>query len=95
MSNERPVDPPSQDWYIECPRCDRGRAKGIKQIPDDNINEALQGQVRMIAHFLGDCGHLWGVIVYHDERRKKYWSAQQLSQEEIKAAILPEQEDAC
>lgn len=47
MSPEHPVPLPPQDWYIECARCDRGRAKRIKQIPDDDIDETLRGQGRM------------------------------------------------
>jgi hypothetical protein len=75
------VELPPTTWYTECPRCG-GTATGIKEIPRAEIGAALgcvadPAEVRMLVHFLGDCQHMWGVIVYDDERREKYtaWRA--------------------
>jgi hypothetical protein len=67
---------PPRTWYTECPRCG-GTATGIREIPRAKMGTTLRGladpvDVRVLAHFLGACQHLWVVIVYEDERREKY-----------------------
>jgi hypothetical protein len=70
------IELPPTTWYTECPLC-AGTAMGIKEIPRAEMGAALRSvadpaDVRVLAHFLGDCRHVWGVIVYRDERREKY-----------------------
>jgi hypothetical protein len=75
------VELPPTTWYTGCPRC-AGTATWIKEIPRTEMGPALRGvadpaDVRVLVHFLGNCRHVWGVIVYEDGRREKYnaWTA--------------------